>query len=51
LVDDVAHLATAEQSCCRFFAFAVTIDQRGFGLEVRAPDDALPIVQALFGAA
>jgi len=49
-VDDVLHLATAEQDCCRFFAFAVTIDNRGIGLEVRAPADARMLVDAVFGA-
>jgi DNA-binding transcriptional MerR regulator len=48
-LDDLARVVAAEQNCCQFFAFAVTIDARGIGLEVRAPDDAGPIVQALFG--
>jgi DNA-binding transcriptional MerR regulator len=48
---DLVHLVAAEQDCCQFFAFTVTVDRRGFGLEVRAPEDALPIVHALFGAA
>jgi len=34
-----------------FFSFAVTVDQRGVGLEVRAPDGADEIVTSLFGAA
>ena len=38
---EIARLAAAEQDCCRFFAFALTIDRRGLALEVRAPDDAL----------
>jgi MerR family transcriptional regulator, copper efflux regulator len=50
-LDDVVRLVAAEQKCCRFFSFAVTVDERGIGLEVRAPDDALPVVHALFGAA
>jgi MerR family transcriptional regulator, copper efflux regulator len=48
-IGDLARLASAEQDCCRFFSFALTLDARGVGLEVRAPDDALPIVHALFG--
>jgi hypothetical protein len=48
---EVARLAVAEQECCRFFSFAITVDERGTALEVRAPADALPIVEALFGAA
>jgi MerR family copper efflux transcriptional regulator len=49
-IGDLARLARAEQDCCRFFSFALTVDARGVGLEVRAPDDALSIVDALFGA-
>jgi MerR family copper efflux transcriptional regulator len=48
-IGDLARLARAELECCRFFSFALTVDARGVGLEVRAPDDALPIVHALFG--
>jgi DNA-binding transcriptional MerR regulator len=48
-VAELAELTAAEQDCCRFFAFAVTVDGRGVGLEVRAPHDALPMVHALFG--
>jgi MerR family copper efflux transcriptional regulator len=49
-IGDLARLARAEQDCCRFFSFALTVDAHGVGLEVRAPDDALSIVHALFGA-
>jgi hypothetical protein len=48
-VEDLARLVVAEQSCCAFFAFAITVDQRGVGLEVSAPDGATEIVDALFG--
>lgn len=47
----LARLIAAEQGCCAFFAFALTVDQRGVALEVRAPDDAGPVVAALFGTA
>ena len=30
-------------------SFALTIDRRGLALEVRAADDALPVLHALFG--
>ena len=50
-VGEIARLAAAEQACCRFFSFALTIDDRGLGLEVRAAADALPVVHALFGIA
>ena len=50
-LDELAHLAAAEQGCCAFFAFTITVDQRGTALEVRAPDDAADLVTAVFGAA
>ena len=46
---EVIRLAAAEQDCCQFFTFAITIDHRGVALEVRAPDDALPVLHSLFG--
>lgn len=49
-IDQVARMVGAEQSCCNFFAFAITVDGRGIGLEVRAPAVAGPIVDSLFGA-
>jgi hypothetical protein len=48
-IEDVARLAQAEQGCCGFFAFAITVDQRGLGLEVTAPDQGRPILDELFG--
>ena len=42
---DLAALMAAEQSCCSFFAFALTVDARGPALEIRGPAEAL----ALFG--
>ena len=49
-VAELARLATAEQACCRFFSFAVVVDDRGLALEVRAPADAADVVAAVFGA-
>ncbi|MCB0965931.1 MAG: MerR family transcriptional regulator [Ilumatobacter sp.] len=49
-IAEVARLAAAEQSCCRFFSFRLTIDERGAALEVTAPPDALDIVHTAFGA-
>ena len=49
-VTEIARLAAAEQGCCRFFTFALMIDDRGFALEVHAPPDAQPVLTALFGA-
>jgi hypothetical protein len=50
-LDELVRLAAAEHTCCRFFHFAITVDTRGIGLEVRAPGDALDIVHSLFGVA
>ncbi|MEN3273172.1 MAG: hypothetical protein V7636_1933 [Actinomycetota bacterium] len=49
-LDEVARLAAAEYDCCRFFAFAITVDQRGIALEVRAPEGAEELVAELFGS-
>jgi DNA-binding transcriptional MerR regulator len=48
-IGEMAELARAEQACCRFFSFAITVDDRGTALEVTAPEDARSIVDALFG--
>ena len=46
---ELMRLAAAEQDCCQFFTFAITIDTMGVALEVRAPHDALPVLHSLFG--
>jgi MerR family transcriptional regulator, copper efflux regulator len=48
---ELIRLVAAEQDCCQFFQFAITVDTRGIALEVRAPEDALPIVESMFGVA
>lgn len=48
---EIARLVDAEHDCCRFFSFAITIDGRGVGLEVRAPDGADELVASVFGSA
>ena len=50
-VTEIARLAAAEQGCCRFFDFALMIDDGGIALEIHAPADAQPVLTALFGAA
>jgi DNA-binding transcriptional MerR regulator len=50
---DVAALirfVEAEQRCCAFFSFALTLDVRGIALEVDAPNSAAPMIDALFAA-
>jgi DNA-binding transcriptional MerR regulator len=49
-VQELAHLVQAEQACCAFFSFAITIDPRGVALEVRAPTDAREVMTSLFAA-
>lgn len=48
-IGDLMRLVAAEQDCCQFFEFAITVDTRGVALEVRAPDDAAEIVASMFG--
>jgi hypothetical protein len=48
-VAEIARLAAAEQSCCRFFSFSLVIDIRGIALEVHAPTAGRPVLIALFG--
>lgn len=49
-IAELARLASAEQHCCRFFDFAITIDHRGVGLDVTAPPNGHAALTALFGA-
>ena len=46
---ELARLVAAEQRCCAFFAFAITVDARGMALEVRAPEGAADVIASLFG--
>ena len=48
-IGELAALVVAEQTCCAFFQFAVTVDGRGVGLEVDAPAEAMDLVAGLFG--
>lgn len=48
-LSELAALVAAEQQCCAFFSFAITVDHRGVALEVRAPDGADDIVASMFG--
>ncbi len=49
-IDQLMRLVAAEQDCCQFFRFAITVDTRGVALEVRAPSEAQSIVDSMFGA-
>lgn len=46
---ELAALAAAERECCSFFSFALTVDNRGMGLEVEAPAAAREILDGMFG--
>jgi DNA-binding transcriptional MerR regulator len=46
---DLAVLVEAEQTCCPFFSFAITIDQCGLALEVTAPADGQDLLATVFG--
>ena len=48
---EVGRLIGAEQQCCAFFRFALTVDANGIVLDVRAPALAADIVTDLFGSA
>ena len=48
---DLGRLIGAEQHCCAFFRFTLTVDADGIVLEVRAPELAAGIVTDLFGTA
>jgi MerR family copper efflux transcriptional regulator len=50
-IRDLARLVVAEQACCTFFAFAITVDQRGVALEVTSPPDGAEILDSAFGTA
>lgn len=47
----ITTLAAAEQACCGFFTFTLTIAAGTVTLDITAPDDAQPMVDALVGAA
>jgi DNA-binding transcriptional MerR regulator len=50
-VAGLARLAGAEQECCTFFRFTITVDHRGVALEVDAPAEAHDLIAGLFGTA
>lgn len=45
-VQELTRLVVAEQDCCRFFAFAITVDDSGVGLDIRG---ALEALEPIFG--
>jgi len=47
----LGRLIGAEQRCCGFFQFTLTVDATGIAMEVRAPELAAEIITDLFGSA
>lgn len=45
---EIARLAAAEYACCMFLSFAITVDQRGVGLEVTSRPEAAAVVAVAF---
>ena len=50
-LSEIARLAEAEQACCAFFTFNITVDTRGVTLDVTAPADGQPMIGTVFGMA
>ena len=48
---DLGRLIGAEQHCCAFLQFTLTVDAAGIVLDVRAPALAADIISDLFGTA
>jgi len=46
----IARLVAAEQACCRFFTFTLTVGADDVTLDVTGPPDARPVVDALVGS-
>ena len=49
LVSQLAYLIAAEQQCCSFYSFTLTVAEGSVVVEVRAPRDAAPLLGELFG--
>ncbi len=47
----LTELVAAEQDCCGFLTFALTISSDAVALDVTGPPDAQPVIEALTGAA
>jgi hypothetical protein len=50
-ITGIAALVAAEQDCCRFFTFTLTVGVDSVLLDVRGPADAQPVIDSLVGAA
>lgn len=50
-VGTLAALCAAEQTCCNFFTFALTIEADGVTLDITGPDEAAEVIEAFVGPA
>lgn len=51
VVGELAGLVVAEQECCSFFSFALSVDSAGTVFEVTAPPEGASMLARVFGAA
>jgi MerR family copper efflux transcriptional regulator len=47
----LVELAAAEQTCCTFFTFRLTLDATGTSLDVTGPTEARPVIESFVGVA
>lgn len=47
---ELAGLVAAEQECCSFLSFALTVDSAGTTLAVTAPPEGAVVLAQVFGA-
>jgi hypothetical protein len=50
-VAEIAALVAAEQACCQFFTFTLTVTSDTVALDVTGPAEAQPVIDALIGVA
>lgn len=48
---EIARLAGAEQACCAFFTFTITVHTQGVTVDVTAPADGQTMLDSVFGVA
>lgn len=46
----LSELTASEQTCCRFFNFAIGITTDAVSLDITGSEDAQPVIASLFGA-
>lgn len=49
-LDEIARLVGAEQACCAFFTFTITVDTHGVTVDITAPADGQTMLDSVFGA-